>query len=112
MINEKNFEMTDEELDRVGGGSWMATLSDVQSGNKLGIAGLPNLNDAGTLQKLVTEWAQGDQKTWGKAIQTMTDAFASKGITFKYHGKPTEANEYIYNGQAITQKQAWTIMGA
>lgn len=110
MIDEEklaNAAMSDEELDKVAGGSWVEFTSDMLEAKKRGFAGFENLdfNSDSDLIKMI-----GDDNLRHQYVEKMGAVFASYGITMEYKGKFSEDNIYTYKGNQITREQAWDII--
>lgn len=90
--------LSDDELDNVAGGSWMETTGDILKAGKLGLVNV-NPDD-------LVAVANFYQNNRGE----LTDMFAKFGIEFTHNGKWYEENEYVHNGQKISQDEAWKII--
>ena len=100
--------MSDEQLEKVAGGSWMEFTADMLDAHKRGIAGFENidLNNPGSdLFKMIN-----DDKLRHQYVDKVAGVFAAHGITMQYNGKFLEANVYTYQGKEITRQQAWDII--
>ena len=103
----KNEVMSDEDLDKVAGGSWVEFTADMLDAKKRGIAGFENLKiDANSdLIKMI-----GDDKLRHQYVDKVANLFASHGIEMTYKGKFLESNIYKFNGKEISREQAWNII--
>lgn len=99
--------MSEEELDKVAGGSWLEFTADMLDAKKRGFAGFENLDfdKNSDLIKMIN-----DDKLRHQYVQKVGTLFASYGITMEYHGKFLEDNVYTYKGNSITREQAWKIV--
>ena len=109
-MEDKIFEtekLSDNELDKVAGGSWLEFTADMLDAKKRGIAGFENLdfNPNSDLIKMI-----GDDKLRHQYVEKVGAVFASHGITMEYNGKFLEENIYTYKGNKITREQAWNIV--
>lgn len=102
-----NEKLSEDELDKVAGGSWVEFTADMLDAKKRGIAGFENLElDANSdLIKMI-----GDDKLRHQYVDKVGAVFASHGITMQYNGKFLEKNIYTYKGNQITREQAWNIV--
>ncbi len=109
MSNEirKDEILSDDELDRVAGGSWIESVADVNNAFQRKIPGFDKIDPvtADGAIYLLKNWTQGDN-----VVGKLEKMFASHGITMTYNGKPFDPNTYSYNGKSITQDEAWKII--
>ena len=109
MTNEirKDEILSDDELDRVAGGSWGESLNDVNNAFQRKIPGFDKIDPvtADGAIYLLKNWTEGDN-----VVGKLEKMFASHGITMTYNGKPFDQNPYSYNGKSITQDEAWKII--
>ena len=103
----KNEVMSDEDLDKVAGGSWVEFTADMLDAKKRGIAGFENLKiDANSdLIKMID-----NDKLRHQYVDKISNLFASHGIEMTYKGKFLESNIYKFNGKEISREQAWNII--
>ena len=111
MAEEKKYAdemMSEAELDKVSGGSWMQFAADMLDAKKRGIAGFENLdltNPNSDIIKMIS-----DDNLRHQYVDKVAGVFAAHGITMEYHGKILESNIYTYKGNQITREQAWNIV--
>ena len=104
----ENEKLSEDELDKVAGGSWVEFTADMLDAKKRGIAGFENLdlsNPNSDLIKMI-----GDDKLRHQYVEKVGALFASHGITMEYNGKFLEENIYTYKGNQISREQAWNIV--
>ena len=104
----KDEMLSDEQLEKVSGGSWLEFTADMLDAKKRGIAGFENLdmtNPDSDLIKMI-----GDDKLRHQYVDKVGAMFASHGIEMTYNGKFLESNVYKFNGKEITREQAWNIV--
>ena len=106
-INDDLEQLSDEELDKVAGGSWLEFTDDMLKAKERGIAGFENLGfDADSdLIKMI-----GDDKLRHQYVDKVGAMFASHGIEMTYKGKFLESNIYKFNGKEISREDAWKIV--
>jgi len=106
-INAELEKLSDEELDKVAGGSWGQSVGDFMNAYKRQLPGFEKIdpNSSEGAIYMLKNWTEGDN-----IVAQLTKMFASHGIEMTYNGKPFDDNTYMYKGKKITQDQAWQII--
>ena len=106
-INDELEKLSDDELEQVAGGSWLESLSDFNNAFQRKIPGFekidPTTSDGAIY--LLKNWTEGDN-----VVGQLKNMFAQYGIDMNYNGKPFDSNTYTYNGNKISQDEAWNII--
>ena len=107
-INDELEMLSDEQLERVAGGSWVEFTADMLDAKKRGIPDFENLdltNPDSDIIKMIN-----DDSLRHKYVDKVAAVFASHGIEMTYKGKFFELNIYKFNGKEISREQAWEIV--
>lgn len=110
MADEKILDdelMTDEELDKVAGGTIDESIQDFISASERGIDDFNHLAENYNQSTLI-EYLDKDIRTGGNVVGKLKEMFASYGIDMQYN--KNNNNTYSYNGHQITQQEAWNII--
>ena len=106
-INDELEKLSDDELEKIAGGSWLESLSDFNNAFQRKIPGFekidPTTSDGAIY--LLKNWTEGDN-----VVGQLKNMFAQHGIDMNYNGKPFDSNTYTYNGNKISQDEAWNII--
>jgi hypothetical protein len=110
MAEEKKINdeiLSDEELEKVSGGSWSEFTDDMLEAQNRGIAGFENLkfDPNSDLMKMIS-----NDNLRHQYVDKLANLFASHGIEMTYNGKLRESNIYKFNGKEISRQQAWDII--
>ncbi len=93
-INDELEQLSDEELDKVAGGTYLESAGDAKKFNELGI-------------KIYDTEVFGVPVLTHNEFVKLRDEFTKFGVTVKDKGGLINSNEYYIGGKLVTRDEAW-----